>query len=235
MIDYRKPRKEKANEAFLRQLGIVKNIDPYVQESIEQNKLFLIICEGENTEPSYFKSFPVPSKTVLIKGGCNSKTALVDFAIEIMDTEDYAEREIWCVFDYDIKPDEAATQPQDFNSSISKAEQHGMKVAWSNDAFELWFVLHYQKLDIALTRKELYPILKEKWGLESFSKVAKTKDFCEEHYERHGGTKSDAQNLAIRRAKELHDLFKKKQDFSNQCPCTTVYLLVEELNMNIKP
>lgn len=43
-----------------------------------------------------------------------------------MNTEDYAESEIWCVFDYDIKPDEAASQPQDFNSSIIKAAQHGM-------------------------------------------------------------------------------------------------------------
>lgn len=44
MSDYRKPGKEKANEAFLRQLGIVKNTDTYNQESFDQNKLFLIIC-----------------------------------------------------------------------------------------------------------------------------------------------------------------------------------------------
>lgn len=69
--------------------------------------------------------------------------------------------------------------------------------------------------------------------MESFNKVAKTKDFCEEHFERHGGTKSAAQNLAIRRAKELHALLKKREDFSNQCTCTTVYLLVEELNKYI--
>ena len=235
MTDYRKPSKDKANEAFLRHMGILNDSAPYNQETIEQNKLFLIICEGENTEPCYFKSFPVPTKTVLIKGGCGSKTALIDYAIKLKETEDYKEREIWCVFDYDIKPDEAATQPQDFNNSIIKAEKHGMKVAWSNDAFELWFVLHFQKLDIGLSRNELYPILKEKWNIESFSKTAKTKDFCEGHYDRHGGTESDAQKLAIRRAKELHELYKGKEDFSNHCPCTTIYLLVEELNKYIKP
>jgi hypothetical protein len=234
MIDYKKPLKAKANEDYLRTLGIKKEVSPYKEEVIEQKKLFLIICEGENTEPGYFEGFPVPTKTVLIEGGCGSKTALVDYALELRKEEKYQNREVWCVFDFDIKPDESASQPEDFNKSIEKANQNGLNVAWSNDAFELWFVLHYQKLDTALTRKELYPILKEKWGLESFSKEAKTIKFCEDHYERFGGSKSKQQELAIRRAKELHAKFIERKDYSKHCPCTTVYLLVEELNKNLK-
>ena len=65
----------------------------------------------------------------MIEGGCGSKTALVDYALNLKNSEEYSGREIWCVFDYDLKPDEAATQPQDFNNSIVKAEQHGLKVA----------------------------------------------------------------------------------------------------------
>lgn len=235
MNDLRKPGKGRANEIFLRKLGISKNVAPYNEEKIEQKKLFLIICEGENTEPCYFKSFPVPTKTVLIEGGCGSKTSLVDYALKIRDNEEYAEREVWCVFDYDIKPDEALTQPRDFNNAIIKAGHHGIKVAWSNDAFELWFILHFQKLDVPLTRKELFPILKEKWNLNSFAKVAKTKAFCDDHYKRHGGTKSKSQELAIDRARRLHQAYQNRKDYSNHCPCTTVYLLVEDLNRNLKP
>lgn len=232
-MGYTKPNKLRANEEYLRRNGIEKG-KPYIEEKLDVKKTFLIICEGENTEPCYFQGFPVPTKTVLIEGGCNSKTALVNYALQIRKLEKYAGREVWCVFDYDFKPDEAATQPNDFNNAINQAEKNEMKVAWSNDAFELWFVLHYEKLDTPLSRHELYHILKKKWGLNSFSNQAKTREFCEDHYSRHGGQGSKEQELAIRRAKELHENYRGKKDFSNQCPCTTVYLLVEELNKNIK-
>ncbi|MEO5912100.1 MAG: RloB family protein [Pelobium sp.] len=225
--------KEQANEAYLRSIGFVKN-KAYQENRIEQKKTFLIICEGENTEPLYFEGFPVPSKSVIIEGGCNTKNKLVDFAIKKSKEEENKDREIWCVFDYDIKPDEAATQPQDFNSAIDKAEQHGLKVAWSNDAFELWFVLHYQMLETKLTRHEFYGILKEKWQLESFHNTAKTVAFCEEHYERHNGINGASQHLAIRRAEDLHTHFGVDKNYAKHCPCTTVYLLVRELNKNIK-
>lgn len=234
-MDYKKPSKAKANEEYLRRMGFQKE-PPYNEEQIEQKKTFLIICEGENTEPGYFLGFPVPSKTVIVDGGRNSKNALVDYALEIRKNKENEGREIWCVFDYDVKPDEAATQPEDFNSAIERAEKNELKVAWSNDAFELWFVLHYQKLDTSLSRHELYPILKRKWGLDEFGNQAKTFDFCQGHYTRHGdkGTGNPSQGNAIRWARELHHRYENRRNFSAQCPCTTVYLLVEELNKNLK-
>jgi RloB-like protein len=233
-MNYNKPSKTKANEDFLRSIGFKKEINPYKEERLEVKKSFLIICEGENTEPLYFKNFPVPSNTVMIEGGCYTKTKLVDYALEISKKEKYIGREIWCVFDYDLKPDEAETQPQDFNNAITKAESYGLKVAWSNDAFELWFVLHYQRLDVGHTRKELFPILKKEWKLESFRKIAKTRKFSEGHYDRHIIEGGRLQKLAITRAKELHEKYIGREDFANLCPCTTVYLLVEELNKNLK-
>ncbi|HZX74418.1 MAG TPA: RloB family protein, partial [Cyclobacteriaceae bacterium] len=150
-MDYRKPSKRAANEAFLRGMPMTIG-EPYQEATIEQKKAFLIICEGENTEPLYFEGFPVPSKTVVTEGGRGSKTSLVNYAIKIKALPKYEGREVWCVFDFDVKPDEAATQPADFNNAILKAEQNDMKTAWSNDAFEIWFVLHYQGLEAALTR-----------------------------------------------------------------------------------
>lgn len=225
--------KEARNEAFLRSINFVPNT-AYVEEKIEQKKTFLIICEGKNTEPCYFEAFPVPSKSVIIEGGCNTKNKLVDFAIKKSEEEENREREVWCVFDYDIKPDEAATQPQDFNSAIERAEQHGLKVAWSNDAFELWFVLHYQELESNVTREKLYDILKVKWQLESFHNTAKTIEYCKGHYDRHNGINGATQMVAIRRAKKLHQHFGVDKNYAKHCPCTTVYKLVEELNLNQK-
>ncbi|MFC5282100.1 RloB family protein [Pedobacter alpinus] len=225
--------KEARYEAYLRSIAFVNNT-AYVEEKIEQKKKFLIICEGKNTEPCYFEGFPVPSKSVIIERGCNTKNKLVDFAIKKSQEEENKDREVWCVFDYDIKPDEAATQPQDFNSSIDKAEQNGLKVAWSNDAFELWFVLHYQELESNITREELYDILKVKWQLVSFHNTAKTIEYCKGHYDRHNDFNGASQELAIRRAKKLHKQFGVDKNYAKHCPCTTVYQLVEELNRNKK-
>jgi hypothetical protein len=232
-MDYRKASKARANEAFVR-AGRLSRGRSYQEDQLEQRKTFLIICEGKNTEPYYFKGFPVPSKTVLIEGGCHSKNALVDYALVVRGNKEYIGREVWCVFDFDIKPDEKTTQPEDFNTAIEKAERNGLKVAWSNDAFELWFVLHYDKLDSALTRQELSDILKKKWNLNNFHKVAKTKEFCKKHYTRHGGENGSSQQLAIKRARGLHASYNSDRNFASQCPCTTVYLLVEELNKNCK-
>lgn len=85
-MDPRKPSKDRANEAYLantrRTTISMLAEDPYDEETQEIIKSFLIICEGENTEPSYFRSFPVPSNRVKIEGGRNSKNSLVDYAIE---------------------------------------------------------------------------------------------------------------------------------------------------------
>jgi hypothetical protein len=41
MRDYRKPNKARANEAYVKSLGIEKDSNPYKEEIIEKNKLFL--------------------------------------------------------------------------------------------------------------------------------------------------------------------------------------------------
>lgn len=225
--------KEERNKAFMASMGFSVGT-AYEEEKIEQKKQFLIICEGENTEPLYFDCFPVPSKAVVTLGGKNTKNKLVEFAIKQKDNPKFHGREIWCVFDFDVKPDEKATQPQDFNSAIQKAEDNGLKVAWSNDAFELWFVLHYQTLEANLSRHELYDILKPIWKLDSFHNEAKVKEYCQGHYDRHNGINGSDQKLAIRRAKKLHEDYGDSKDHASHAPCTTVYLLVEELNKNKK-
>jgi hypothetical protein len=233
-MTYQRPTKEERNQEFLKSYR-PDLLQPYQEDTIKQKKTFLIICEGKNTEPCYFEGFPVPSKDVIILGGHGSKTRLVDFAIRQKTNPAYEGREIWCVYDYDVKPDEGDTQPADFNGSILKAAQNDIMVAWSNDAFELWFLLHYQELEAALSRNEIYPLLKKYWKLESFSKEAKVKAFCDGHYERHlDSENSVSQEQAIRRARKLHEAYKVDQNYAKQCPCTTVYLLVEELNDNLK-
>lgn len=146
-----------------------------------------------------------------------------------------ADREIWCVYDFDINHNEYVTQVEDFNSSIKKAKANGLKVAWSNDCFELWFLLHHNYIDNCITRKEMYKILKDKWNLKSFGKEAKMLNFCKTLYDIHGGRISIMQNAAIKNSEKLHKSYGNDHDYASQCPCTTVYQLVRELNKYLKP
>jgi hypothetical protein len=63
-------------------------------------------------------------------------------------SQDKAFDQVWCVFDRDSNP---AVQ---FNAAIDLAKRNGIRVAYSNQAFELWYLLHFQYLDTALHRKD---------------------------------------------------------------------------------
>ncbi|WP_257012619.1 RloB family protein [Porphyromonas gingivalis] len=115
---------------------------------------FLIVCEGQKTEPNYFKALignhysEVRDVEAEIRGQGCSTCALVERAKEIRDDLE-KERElgfdrIWVVFDKD--------DFDDFNRAIDLAKSYGFGCAWTNEAFELWFLLHFQYLDVPISR-----------------------------------------------------------------------------------
>ena len=201
-----------------------------LQSRMANNKRFLIICEGENTEPYYFKSFPVVTAEVKAFGIGRSKTSLVEYAIFLVGQEKPdPEREVWIVFDMDYDPSkDEPMQRNDFNQAVQKAETKGFRVAYSNDAFELWFVLHYQLLEAALTRTEYYKQISNHWGI-SYERYGKGVKFCREIYQQ----LQNNQDSAIRHAERLHQQQLGNQP-ADQNPCTTVYQLVMELNKYLK-
>jgi len=112
----------------------------------EQQISFHILCEGQNTEPIYFNSFPV-SNVAHCKGYARSSLALVERAIRYKREQGITKKtkdEVWVVFDYDYNGELQPKQSQDFNNSIEKAISNNIKVAISNDSFELWYVLHFE-------------------------------------------------------------------------------------------
>lgn len=195
------------------------------RQSREKAKSFLIICEGFNTEPKYFKAFPLGNASVKSYGLGKSKTALVD---EVIDrTKDSDADEIWVVFDFDIKKDQLEQQKKDFNQAIKKAEERGIRVAYSNDAFELWFVLHYQDLTVQWTRYEYYKKLSEIWKC-NYENEGKQEKFCRKIYQKLEEDPNADQQEAIRRAAQLYERQIRLPD-AERSPCTTVHHLVLEL------
>ena len=58
--------------------------------SWQAKNIFLIFCEGENTEPEYFRSFPVNTETIVEAVGLGrSRTALVNRILDIASGKEF--------------------------------------------------------------------------------------------------------------------------------------------------
>lgn len=106
--------------------------DPFKSEK----PTILIVCEGENTEPSYFRQFKLTSATVKPIGEGYNTVSLVNRAIQLAAEKKYDQ--VWCVFDKDDFPN------VDFNNAIHIARANGFGVGYSNQAFEYWLILHFE-------------------------------------------------------------------------------------------
>ncbi len=98
----------------------------------------LIVCEGENTEPSYFSRFRLSSARIYPVGEGYNTVSLVNRAIDLKDRHTDTYDQVWCVYD---KDDYSAN---DFNQAITIASANGFGLAYSNQAFEYWLILHFE-------------------------------------------------------------------------------------------
>ncbi|MEA1873957.1 MAG: RloB family protein [Bacteroidota bacterium] len=222
------PKKTKAIKVTDRKKAWLKKVKPstYEIETKETNKIILIVGEGQ-TEKLYFESFPVLTLTVeVVDLGGQSKQKLIESTESIVKERTIKYDEIWCVFDMDIKKGEKKFS--DFDNAIKSGEAKGYNIAYSNDAFEVWFYLHYQYNDQENHRKFYYKALSDKWNL-NYEKTGKAYDFCKTIYSKLLSDEDSCQAKAIERAKKL---FKAQEnlDFHKQNPVTKVYELVEYLN-----
>ncbi len=138
------------------------------------------------------------------------------------------EEEVWVVFDMDIQPDNAKQLKEDYENAIALAESKNIKVAYSNDAFELWFLLHYQYFDNQWTRHEYYDKLSELWVC-NYEKMGKNIAFAKTIYKRLKEDENADQAQAISRAEKLLEN-QKDLNYAEKNPATNVHSLVEELN-----
>jgi len=174
---------------------------------------FLIVCEGEQTEPNYFRSFRV-NVNVKVIGIGRGATNIVKEAITInkkakRQRENYTD--IWIVFDRDD------CSAEDFNTAIEQARQAGFGVAYSNEAFELWYLLHFDYVNTGVSRQQYQQKLSARLN--------------------HPYRKNDPtlyldlltlQEQAIRNAKKLLASYPDHNPARDN-PCTTVHHLVEKL------
>ncbi len=111
---------------------------------------------------------------------------------------------------------------QDFNNAIAMAHARGFQVAYSNEAFEIWYMLHFNYYDTGLHRSDYESRLTALLGHE---------------YRKNSDTMYsellDKQLDAIRNATRLLE----RGSVGNPAlenPSTTVHVLVEELNKYLR-
>jgi len=178
--------------------------------SREPAQRFLIVCEGERTEPNYFSRFRVPKLVIHVRGYGLDPTALVKMAGRERRAGDYDQ--VWCVFDRDH------CQAGVFNAAIARAKNNGIQVAYSNEAFELWYLLHFHYYNTAISRTRYAAKLS---GLLGHPYQKNSETIFEELLSR--------QPDAIRNAKRLLAQYSRPNPAADN-PSTTVHKLVEQLN-----
>ena len=110
----------------------------------------LIVCEGTKTEPNYFEAFAENQQGVIVydvevKGLGRGTKGVVEKAVELKNRNNYDR--VWAVFDKDEFP------AKDFNEAITMGQNNGVEIAWSNEAFELWYLYHFQNVTTGVSRK----------------------------------------------------------------------------------
>ncbi len=207
---------------FKKPWNIKKKARANEENTIEYNKTFLIVCEGQ-TEAKYSESFPVIS-AIVIALDIGGKSCFQSVEVAKNMRKDYDE--VWCVFDYDInnKPKEK----EDFDNAIKKGISSDVKIAYSNDVFELWYYLHFEYTDSCNHRTFYYEKLSQLFNL-NYVREGKRLENCTKWYRFLEQNENASQEKAIKNAEKLYGK-NKTLAFHKQNPVTLVYQLVEELN-----
>jgi len=176
---------------------------------------FLIVCEGKKTEPLYFEQFRAPGLVIEAKGIGMNTVSLVKEALRLQGEGTYDQ--VWCVFDKD--------DFEKIDDAIQFAHSRGMRTAYSNQAFELWYVLHFCCMQNALDRK-------------AYIKMLERKEHLGFKYQKNDPRLYELLlpkiNIAIKNAQKLLREYGKVKPSLND-PSTTIHKLVMELLEHAKP
>lgn len=195
---------------------------------------YYIFCEGEQTEPNYFKGFkesiednPIYKDMILIEiEPCGAETLrVIEYAEKYVKKNHINKGQIWCVYDKDSFP------ARDFNAVIDRMNSLNNKnkdvqfyAAWSNECIEYWFILNFDYYRSNNDRRYYITYLNNKFKKLGIGKYKKNMKDIFNILSNHGNPK-----MAIKYAKKI--INENKNRYPNDiAPGTTVYQLVEELS-----
>lgn len=229
-------KKEQTKEALKRKSAIKEQIPDII-----------IACEDEASAPAYFKALVAqlresrkitPDSFVIAKHTNTHPTGILEdlrkHTCESTGKTYEKFKHKWIVIDRDKeRVDGGGHDTEDFNSALTKAKRLKVEVAYSNDAFELWYLLHFHYVDSAISRDDLLTKVIKKLQDHNASKFVqldkdtiKQADFTKHIF----NELQSLQEVAICNAKKLMAFHGESHNPESDNPSTTVYKLVELLN-----
>lgn len=114
---------------------------PRRQRYIPPTKTLVLVYEGKKTEPQYFESLNNYLRLLSIKlieiKAAGDPLGVVNRAREIKQSN-VNHGDVWAVFDRD------SFSIDRINAALNIAKSSNIHVAFSNEAFEIWYLLHYK-------------------------------------------------------------------------------------------
>ncbi len=190
-----------------------------------EKQFILIVCEGENTEPSYFNHFKLSTAVIKSVGLGYNTISLVKKTTELAKEDEYDQ--VWCVFDRDDFP------AADFNNAIFLAKDKGFGIAYSNQAFEYWLILHFEDHQGGAMHRDQYAD-KLNYYLKDFGLKydKKSKGITEEIFEvlqsKFPEKDKTRQKIAIERAEGIYNNYDHRSPAEEESS-TRVFELVREI------
>ena len=200
----------------------------------ERSESWLIVCEGTKTEPNYVNSIiqyanriteESKLKADVIGVGRNTETLVecVDDYFDYVDKFGAQKKGIpyaktFVLFDKD------SFRPQQFNNAIEMAKVRGYIPIWSNECFELWYILHYCNYCSDNGRNAYFKKLTELLG----DKYDKASDIFELIHS------PERLKQAMNYAQRLDIESSCKSSPAKRVPCTQMYKLIQEIQAKLK-
>ena len=214
----------------------------------------IIACEDSVSSPTYFrmivnglieqKIITQDSFVIAPHKHSNPIGVLQDLKNYKKEGKVYKEFEHkWIVIDRDSpRVNGGGHSAEDFNNALknakSKKSNLNIEVAYANDSFELWYLLHFEYRNSSISRDEiLTQVIKRLKEIDAYKFAKLTKDnIKQENYTKLiFETLKPLQNMAIRNAKNLLESYGEGHSPESDNPSTRVHLLVEVLNSLVSP
>jgi len=200
----------------------------------DQRKFFLAVCEDTESSVYYLKAFKkslLPKTLTLEVAGVGlAQQKLIDEVPNVLEKvrrqsgHNYFD-EIWVFFDFDN------AHKDTFDNAITSGEKRKYHVAWSNECFELWYLLHFVSVDqrTSLPRGTIYRELGPYVDIDDYEKNGKGKAAKDIH-ERMAASTFWQTAMARARALAMNwDSQKPPVAPHDRNPCTMVFKFFDAL------
>jgi len=186
------------------------------------------LCNSELAEPYYFQDFKeylraagkivIPKRREFIK---KAPWNFINAAILFKEEEQLKGRfspedgdQMWCVFDIDnyLNDNECA-----FRKALKLADKNNLRIAWSNECFEFWFLCHFNLYRSPIPRADYHKKLKKHFKDNKLGIYTKNMKGIFDLIK-------SRQLMAIENAKKLH-----RNNEVQKNPSSSVFQLVEVL------